>query len=75
MGAMSADNSTSATVDLDSWVGDVDRYALDHGLSREAAAVALVRAALTGPLRNSVGSTAPGSKAVLSRDMYRDINA
>lgn len=53
--------STEVTVELGRWAADVDTYAAKHSLSREGAVLALVRDALTSPVRNSISGTVTGT--------------
>lgn len=60
------------TFELGGSTAAVRRYATDHGLSLDDAALALVREALTAPRQNSVSGTVNG-RVIQAGDIRGDV--
>lgn len=70
---MSSDD-TSVTIDLGRQTAKVDQYAARHGLTREGAVLALVKAGLNGGVRNSISGNVTGTVVQHGGDVHGNIS-
>jgi hypothetical protein len=68
-----SNDDTTVTIDLGPLNAQVDQYAIRHGMTREEAAFALVKAGLNGGIRNSISGNVTGTVVQHGGDVHGNI--